>query len=119
MWKVEAILPVPVAFVAEQCINCDLRLKWDPSCATYQVIEHVSENVDITYYQNKEALGGAISPRDFIDIRNIERQMKPKEGAEEEEIERVFAIGGGFPQQKGTTKDETIKPKVAGMDNFH
>jgi len=49
------------------------RPNWDPNTKDYIVIKPIRDNYDISYSNNNGALGGLITPRDFVQIRSIRR----------------------------------------------
>jgi hypothetical protein len=73
-WKVTAVLKARSPFeITQMLLSWHYRLQWDDSLSEGRdLARHEDQRIDFITYSSKEAAGGWISPRAFVDMRQME-----------------------------------------------
>jgi hypothetical protein len=73
-WKVTAVLQARSPFeITQMLLSWHYRLQWDDSLSEGRdLARYEDQRIDFITYSSKEAAGGWISPRAFVDMRQME-----------------------------------------------
>ncbi|XP_068119687.1 stAR-related lipid transfer protein 3 [Hyperolius riggenbachi] len=71
----KALVQCPAEIVYQEVIlQPEKMVVWNRTVAVCQILQRVDDNTLVTYDMSSGAAGGVISPRDFVNIRRIERR---------------------------------------------
>ncbi|XP_054848772.1 stAR-related lipid transfer protein 3 [Eublepharis macularius] len=71
----KAVLQCPAEIVYQEMIlQPEKMVLWNKTLLTCQILQRVDDNTTISYDVAAGAAGGVVSPRDFVNVRRIERR---------------------------------------------
>ncbi|XP_077474620.1 stAR-related lipid transfer protein 3 [Stigmatopora argus] len=71
----KAWLQCPAELVYQEVIlQPEKMVRWNRTVSACQVLQRVDDNTLVTYDVSAGAAGGVVSPRDFVNVRRVERQ---------------------------------------------
>uniref|UniRef100_A0A452FD16 StAR related lipid transfer domain containing 3 n=1 Tax=Capra hircus TaxID=9925 RepID=A0A452FD16_CAPHI len=74
-WSPGTFLPCPAELVYQEVILQPERMVlWNKTVTACQILQRVEDNTLISYDVSSGAAGGVVSPRDFVNVRRIERR---------------------------------------------
>lgn len=92
----KALIQCPAEVVYQEVIlQPEKMVLWNRTVAVCQVLQRVDDNTLVSYDVSAGAAGGVVSPRDFVNIRRIERRKDRYISA---------GIGGTHPSRPQLTK---------------
>ncbi|KPP60612.1 stAR-related lipid transfer protein 3-like [Scleropages formosus] len=76
-WKLEksnAFMQCPAELVYQEVIlQPEKMVQWNRTILACQILQHVDDNTLVSYDVSAGAAGGVVSPRDFVNVRRVER----------------------------------------------
>lgn len=71
----KALLQCPAELVYQEVIlQPEKMVQWNRTISACQILQRVDDNTSVSYDVSSGAAGGVVSPRDFVNVRRVERK---------------------------------------------